>query len=381
MKQKICSVIFSTGLPEESFLSLGAGQPRFLLPFAGRFTFLDFFLSAARRMGSELELVVTARHAELVHGYMERAWGESGWDILPFLGAGEDALLNKNMIQALKSILKPWVLLCRADTPLYADLAPLLSRIKRRTEVVVALVGGQTAPALLVEKGALLDQLADQLRRKIKASDALPAAHRHFLKHPRAQQAEIPGFLPRITTLDQYIDANLDVLARLDEYNRFFVSTPLHSGLHEKMPAVVERGGAVYNSMIADNAHVAGMVRGSMLFPGAVVSADAEVIDSVLLPGVVVGPGARLVRTLAGPGVVLPQNIKYHIGQDCRVGKELYAPAQERGPFCKGYTYVAAGALLPRGISIGANCCMGPGIDRNTFRRSKNISDGRRLGF
>ena len=345
----------------------------------GRYTLLDFYISMARYIKSDVDYVVTSRHAEFVHNYMEKGWGERGWEILPFIPETDGTLFNKNMLQAFKAALRPWVLLCRADAPAYLDLSGLTAKVKRRTKALVARNGKAAPSVILVEKGYLMDQLSGFLKKKADARAVLPSLFKHIVRDARSNDVEVEGFSHSIRSLDTYIDAHRGLLADLEGYNSWFARVPLHSGVSPKKQAVIERGGEVFNSMLADGVHVFGTVTNSILYPGVVVGRGCEIRDSIILPGVALAPGVVVTRALIGEGAPLSQNSKYHISENVHIGKQKASAAADGIPLAKGYTFVSTGAQVPRGVTIGANCYLGPKVVRTRFKRVKNISDGRIL--
>lgn len=67
----------------------------------------------------------------------------------------------------------------------------------------------------------------------------------------------------------------------------------------------------VVNALVADGAAVLGAtVLRSVLGPGVVVEAGAEIEDSVLLAGARVGRGAAVRRAIVGPGVAIPAHAR-----------------------------------------------------------------------
>ncbi|QIG44082.1 glucose-1-phosphate adenylyltransferase [Nocardioides anomalus] len=69
---------------------------------------------------------------------------------------------------------------------------------------------------------------------------------------------------------------------------------PVLSRLPQRVPARVLDGGEVVDSLLSPGARVSGLVRRSVLGPGVVVEAGAEVHDSVVFNDTVVRGGARL---------------------------------------------------------------------------------------
>jgi len=347
--------------------------------FGGRYTYLDFYLSVSRKLESGVDYLVTSRHAESVHSYMEKGWGETGWEILPFLPEAPGTAFDRNMLQVFKTALRPWVLLCRADTPLYTDLSPLLTKLRRRTCALIVRVGRSAPSVVLVEKSFLLDFLTQLLKKGTDAVQVLPSVFRQLVRHQKSEEVALDGFSPQIRNIDQYMDAHRSLLSAIQEYNDYFRRVTLHSGVSAKRQAVVERRGEVYNSMLADDCHVHGKVKNSILYPGVLVGRGCEIVDSVVLPGISLAPGVKLTKALIGEGGALSQNNKYHILDNVSIGREAASSAVDNSPLEKGYSFVSAGVVVPRGVTVGANCYLAPTVNRTRFKRVKNISDGRLL--
>jgi mannose-1-phosphate guanylyltransferase len=83
--------------------------------------------------------------------------------------------------------------------------------------------------------------------------------------------------------------------------------------------AVLEDGTTVTRDV---QVHEAAVVRASVLMPGCVVGAGAEVVDSVVGPGAEVAPGVRLERVTVGDGAVVTESPEPGSRVDCgaRVG-------------------------------------------------------------
>jgi glucose-1-phosphate adenylyltransferase len=86
----------------------------------------------------------------------------------------------------------------------------------------------------------------------------------------------------------------------------------VHTRAGSEAAAWLARGAEVENSLVCGGARVAGSVAGSVLLPGVVIEAGAQVVDAVLLPGTVVRKGAVVRRAILDDGVV--------VGPEARVG-------------------------------------------------------------
>jgi glucose-1-phosphate adenylyltransferase len=127
-----------------------------------------------------------------------------------------------------------------------------------------------------------------------------------------ARAHPLGGYWRDVGTLEAYWAAHRDLLDPEPPIDLDDPEWPVRSrgGLHGA--ARVERGAQVEQSLLSGGASVAGLVRGSVLSPGVVVEAGAEVVDSVLLPGARVCAGARVARSIVDDGVV--------VGERARVG-------------------------------------------------------------
>jgi ADP-glucose pyrophosphorylase len=109
------------------------------------------------------------------------------------------------------------------------------------------------------------------------------------------------------------------------------------------------------------------------------VGKNTEVRDAVILPGVKIGDNSRITRCLIDSADGLPQNVKQQISDGVKIGNaKSQADNKEIGKALgDGYSYVGSGTVIPKGISIGGGCYIAPGLDKASFARVKNITDGR----
>ena len=80
---------------------------------------------------------------------------------------------------------------------------------------------------------------------------------------------------------------------------------PVLSRLPQRVPARVLAGGEVEDSLLSPGSRVAGVVRRSVLGPGVVVEAGAEVHDSVVFTDTVVRSGARVHWSVVDSGCLV----------------------------------------------------------------------------
>ncbi|MDO5131834.1 MAG: glucose-1-phosphate adenylyltransferase [Eubacteriales bacterium] len=136
------------------------------------------------------------------------------------------------------------------------------------------------------------------------------------------------GYWKDVGTIDSLWEANMDLLDENCELNlddpTWKIYTEDASGLLA-LPAYIGPNADVERAYITQGSHINGKVKNSVIFTGATVGKDAQIIDSVLMPGVNVGEGAVVTRTL------IADNIKIAAGAvvGSADSKEILLQAQD----------------------------------------------------
>lgn len=148
---------------------------------------------------------------------------------------------------------------------------------------------------------ALLDALATLEREHGQLEDYGNQLVPWFVEHRRVVEHRHTGYWLDLGTLQSYWTANLQLLdgdgATLDDPN-----WPIWSAQPQLLPARLDAGARVTDSLLAPGARVAGEVVHSVVGTAAVVEAGAVVRDSVLLDGAHVGPGVTLTNCIVDIG-------------------------------------------------------------------------------
>ena len=100
-----------------------------------------------------------------------------------------------------------------------------------------------------------------------------------------AREHRLDGYWRDLGTVEAYRAAALDLVAADPPFDPGDEDWPLRTRSTDRRPARVRAGAVVEDALLCDGADVAGTVRRSVLGPGVVVEAGAEVVDSVLLDG------------------------------------------------------------------------------------------------
>ena len=149
----------------------------------------------------------------------------------------------------------------------------------------------------------------------------------------------LEGYWKDVGTVDSYWQTHMDLLApepplRLDD-----PAWPILTTGPQRLPARIEAEARIAGGLIASGCQIAGRVERSVLAPGVVVEAGAEVRDSILLHGAAVRAGAKVDRAILDIEVEVGEGAKIGEadGELALVGQRVRIPAGER---------IAAGARV-----------------------------------
>lgn len=190
--------------------------------------------------------------------------------------------------------------------------------------------------------GVLLDVLGDLARGGEPLGDYGEALVPALVDRGRTRAWAHRGHWRDLGTPRAYLDAQLELLRprpplRLDD-----PAWPVLSAAVPRSPARIEASARIDGSWVCSGAVVRGTVVGSILGPGVVVEAGAEVRHSVLMEDVKVGRGASVARSVLAD--------RAWVGARSRVG----AP-QARHP-----VLVGAGRRLAAGTEVAAGTHLEP---------------------
>ncbi len=109
---------------------------------------------------------------------------------------------------------------------------------------------------------------------------------------------EFKGYWEDVGTVRAFYRSNLELLAAEPRLVLHDTRWPILTRDEERAPVLMRDGAHVENSLVANGARVAGLVRNSVISPGVIVKAGAEVVDSILMSDVSIEPGARVERAI-----------------------------------------------------------------------------------
>lgn len=143
---------------------------------------------------------------------------------------------------------------------------------------------------------AALRELRERGELADYGEDLLP----HFVAHHRVVEHRMTGYWLDLGTLQSYWAGHLHLLddggPELDD-----PKWPIWSAMPQHIPARVDVGAEVSDSLVSAGARVTGAVTHSVVGPRAVIDAGASLTHCVVLDGAHVGPGVDLLNCVVAP--------------------------------------------------------------------------------
>jgi glucose-1-phosphate adenylyltransferase len=186
----------------------------------------------------------------------------------------------------------------------------------------------------------------------------------------RVYAYQFGGYWQDVGTVESYWRTSLDLLGDdpgIDLYERGWL---IYTRSEERAPAMIRPHARIERSMVSHGCVVEGTVERSLLSPGVRIGPGAIVRDSIVMFDSVVGPDAILDRVIVDKECVVGAGAVVGEGNDLRPNRNeperLYA----------GLTLVGKQARIPRGMRIGRNCRIDPGVVERDFGRRRRIGSG-----
>jgi glucose-1-phosphate adenylyltransferase len=153
-----------------------------------------------------------------------------------------------------------------------------------------------TTEVFAYRPAALLETLEELGGGEESLDDFGDALLPRLVEAGRAFDFPLTGYWRDVGTPESYWRAHQDLIdgtLDLDD-----IGWPIRTTSGHRPPARVEAGASVDRSLLSPACRVAGRVSRSVLSPGVVVEAGAEVVDAVVLHGAVIRAGARVEKAI-----------------------------------------------------------------------------------
>jgi glucose-1-phosphate adenylyltransferase len=408
----VLTLILAGGEGERlSILSQVRAKPG--VPFGGKYRIIDFALSNAVNSGLTDVGILTqyAPRSLIDHIGVGRPWdldrSRGGVALLqPFIGRGRardwyrgtaDAVLqNLDFIDDRDPEL---VLVLAGDHVYKMDYRPFIARHREAGADVTCAV--RTVPIEEAHRFGILDVAADgrvtafiekpsdppsnlvsmgvyvfswPLMREMLSSDRVDFGRDvlpWMVDQGRSVHAyEFGGYWQDVGTIESYWQTSLDLLTDDPGIELNDLGWLIYTKSEDRPPARIGPEARVTRSMISHGCVIDGTVERSVLSPGVRVAAGAVVRDSIVMFDAVIGAGATLDRAIVDK--------EAHVGAGARigVGDDLGPNRVEPERLYAGITLVGKRARVPRGMEVGRNCRIDPGVIERDFGSSKLVSSG-----
>ena len=412
MSSSVLTLILAGGEGERlSILSQVRAKPG--VPFGGKYRIIDFALSNTVNSGLTDVGILTqyAPRSLIDHIGVGRPWdldrSRGGVSLLqPFIGRGRARDWYRGTADAVLQNLdfindrSPELVLVLAGDHIYKmDYRPFIDlHREKRADVTCAV---RTVPMAEAHRFGILDvaddgRVTDFIEKPADPPSNLVSMGVYVFSWPamrdllspdrvdfgrdvlpwmveqgrRVFAYEFAGYWQDVGTVESYWQTSLDLLSDdpgIELNDRGWL---VYTKSEERPPARVGPGATVSRSMISHGCVVDGTVERSILSPGVRVKAGAAVRDSIVMFDAVIGEDAVLDRAIVDKEAWIGTGARVGTGEDLRPNRaepeRLYA----------GITLVGKRARVPRGVEIGRNCRIDPGVAERDFQRRRRIRSG-----
>jgi glucose-1-phosphate adenylyltransferase len=412
MSRSVLTLILAGGEGERlSILSQERAKPG--VPFGGKYRIIDFALSNAVNSGLTDVGILTqyAPRSLIDHIGVGRPWdldrSRGGVALLqPFIGRGRprdwyrgtaDAVLQN--LEFIEDRDPELVLVLAGDHVYKMDYRPFIDvHRENRAEVTCAV---RTVPIEEAHRFGILDVARDGRVTAFIEKPAKPPSNlvsmgvyvfswplmRTLLSSERVDFGrdvlpwmvearrrvfayEFAGYWEDVGTVESYWRTSLDLLNDDPGIELNDLGWLIYTKSEERPPARIGPEATITRSMVSHGCVVDGTVERSVLSPGVRVARGAVVRESIVMFDAVIEAGARLDRAIVDKEAIIGPGATIGVGEDLRPNRDeperLYA----------GITVVGKRARVPRGVEIGRNCRIDPGVVERDFVRRRRVRSG-----
>ena len=201
---------------------------------------------------------------------------------------------------------------------------------------------------------ALVEDADDDASQHDFGGDILPRIVADDSK--RVYGSRFHGYWRDVGTVESYFQANMDLLEDVPDLNLYDPDSEIRTRIMANPPVKIGPRAKISRSLLSVGAIVNGEVHHSMLSPGVYIEEGATVRDSIIFDGAHIKSGAVVEQAVLDKEVT--------VGEDCHLGfGDDWTVNQERPEIVNsGVTIVGKRAELLRGVKVGRNCVIGPGV-------------------
>ena len=323
------------------------------LPFGGRYRAVDFVLSSLVNAGvTDVGVVLHGRYQSIIdHLGSGKDWDlsrkrgglhilppfnyQKEWGIMPFRGKIE-ALAGVRSY--LENIRQDYVVLMDGDLVANLPLGDVLEKhVASKADITVVCAND----SFYIEDGTYFEKDENNKVTEVLFHLQQPRGYRSLVTYILSKKLLLElvdecngkghyswrqdvllakkdslheqcylwsGFATQMRTVKEYYDRSMQLLDMNVRKDLFCPERPIRAKGADKASTYVGPEGSCVNSLVAEGCRVEGRVENSILFPGVVVEAGAEVCNCVLFKEAAVRKGSKLAFVIADKHVEVLEN-------------------------------------------------------------------------
>ncbi len=175
-----------------------------------------------------------------------------------------------------------------------------------------------------------------------------------LVREKRVYAYAFEGYWANVGTVPAYFEANMALLADIPALDLSDPRWVIHTRSEQRPPVWLGPQAAISGNLLCDGARIEGKVLRSVIGPGVVVAAGAEVRDSIVMNDTVIGPGAVVDRA------IIDKEVQVGKGAVIGFGADNTPNALAPETLNTGVTLVGKRAQVPAGACLGRNVVVGP---------------------
>jgi len=236
----------------------------------------------------------------------------------------------------------------------------------RRTRSTLASMG-----VYVFRRGLLVDALTSGAgkRQRDMGSDIIP----QLVSVKQVYAYRFHGYWIDAGTVQAYYEANMALLGETPALDLYDPEWVIHTRSEERPAALIGPEARVEGNLLCDGCRVDGTVLRSVISPGAYVAPGAMVCDAIIMTDTVIEAGAQVDRAIVDKQVRVEEGARLGWGDD--------NTPNQRWPerLNTGLTIVGKGAIVPKGMTVGRNAVIFPGVTAKAYRGTV-VASGETIG-
>ncbi len=167
------------------------------------------------------------------------------------------------------------------------------------------------------------------------------------------------GYWMDVGTIQAYFEANMALLAETPALDLYDPDWVIHTRSEERPAAYIGAEARVDGNLLCDGCQIEGTVLRSVISPGVCVAPGAVVRDSIVMNDTYIGPGATIDHTILDKGISVGANACIGDGDDNTANEQSPQRLNTGINVVGKYTKIPANLWVGRNVEIGARLVEG----------------------